>query len=179
MVGQVGRVTVALVIFVIAFASVRAFVLTPGVLGDKYSHEKNIEFWMNEWPMQYSNGNEYEDTCGSCHSDVYSAWYSGGHGPVEWEGPEGRVALEDVRPGVSCETCHGPALVHLNAKGKEEKQRTAPRVQGTRDFCAQCHKQIGNPDLGPRTAVPTKDLSKHGGKADCVDCHDAHDPAPF
>jgi hypothetical protein len=167
-----------LIIFVVAFASVRAFVLSPGVLGDKYNQEKNADFWKNDWPLTYSNGNEYGDTCANCHDDVYGDWLSGGHGPIEWEGPDG-PALEDVRPGVSCETCHGPALEHLNAKGKEAKQATKPAVEGTRDFCGLCHKEIGNPDVGPRTAVPTQDLNKHGGRAACVECHNPHDPAPF
>ncbi len=162
MVGHVGRVFTLLIVFVVAFAGVRALVLSPGLLGDDYSQEMNIEEWANH-PMTYSNGNEYEDSCGMCHDVVYSDLQNGDHGPDDVKG----------KPGVSCETCHGPALAHIDATGKEGKASTAPSVEGTRDFCAVCHKEIGN-EIGPRTAVPTQNMDKHGGTADCGMCHDPH-----
>ena len=162
MVGHVGRVFALLIVFIVVFASVRGLVLQPGILGDNYNQQKDIEYWAN-WSATYSDGNEYEDNCGMCHDVVISDWQSGDHGPFDLKG----------KPGVSCETCHGPALAHLDAKGKEEKAATAPSVEGTRDFCAVCHKEIGN-EIGPRTAVSTQNMDKHGGKADCVMCHDSH-----
>ena len=53
MVGHVGRVFTLLIVFVVAFAGVRALVLSPGLLGDDYSQEMDIEEWANH-PMTYA-----------------------------------------------------------------------------------------------------------------------------
>lgn len=157
MVGHVTRVFTLLIVFVVAFAGVRALVLSPDILGNQYSQEINTEYWAN-YPLTYANGDEYGDTCATCHDEAYTDWASSLHCETNEKG----------MPGVSCEACHGPALAHLNAKGKEEKQSTAPIVEGTSEFCALCHKEIG-----PRTGITTQD-EKHLKRDPCTNCHNAH-----
>ena len=85
--------------------------------------------------------------CVDCHKDQYTLWQKGNHKVV------------------TCEDCHGPAAAHL-ASGAPET------VNKSKDLCATCHAQ-----LPARPAdFPQVDLSIMGGGADCITCHDPHEP---
>jgi cytochrome c5 len=100
------------------------------------------------------------ETCADCHSDAVDFWKKTVHAQawqtlVErgqqldfecigchvtgWEKPGGsNLAHNDKLRDVQCETCHGPASIHV-AKGGEEKP-AAVRRNPPEELCAtQCH----------------------------------------
>jgi len=100
------------------------------------------------------------ETCGDCHSDAVEYWKKTVHAQawqtlVErgqqfdfecigchvtgWEKPGGsNLGHNDKLRDIQCETCHGPASIHV-AKGGEEKP-AAVRRNPPEDLCAtQCH----------------------------------------
>jgi len=87
--------------------------------------------------------------CGDCHDDLYEAKSTSHH------------------RGVACESCHGPALAHVEAP--DEFTPSVPRGRG---FCPVCHgynpaRPTGFPQIIPELHNP--------GKA-CISCHDPHHP---
>jgi hypothetical protein len=100
------------------------------------------------------------ESCGDCHSDAVDFWKKTVHAQawqtlVErgqqldfecigchvtgWDKPGGsNLAHNDKLRDVQCETCHGPASIHV-AKGGEEKP-SAVRRNPPEELCAtQCH----------------------------------------
>ncbi len=118
----------------------------PEFLTDFGFHPKNIE--ENE-AMWTSLPIQYvsSSVCVYCHHDEYSLREKGNHKTV------------------SCETCHGPAKAHL-ATG-------APEVLDTsRGLCSLCHAQL----ISRPSNFPQVDMEKMGGDAECVTCHNPHEP---
>lgn len=85
--------------------------------------------------------------CNNCHQYEYQVWEQSKHSTVD------------------CETCHGPAEAHLEGE--------ASLVMDTsREFCGLCHNEL----LSRPNGFPQVDLDTHGGEAECVTCHDRHNP---
>ncbi|MDP3879719.1 MAG: cytochrome c3 family protein [Dehalococcoidales bacterium] len=86
--------------------------------------------------------------CVNCHEDNYNLWEKGNH------------------RAVSCENCHGAAVTHL-ATGEP------PAVShNTRELCGTCHSQL----VSRPASFPQVNMSEMGGGAECVTCHDPHEP---
>ncbi len=100
------------------------------------------------------------ESCGDCHSDAVDFWKKTVHAGAwktlvdrgqqldfecigchvtGWDKPGGsNLAHNDTLRDIQCETCHGPASIHV-AKGGEEKPAAVKRAP-TEDLCAtQCH----------------------------------------
>ncbi len=118
----------------------------PAFLADYGFHPKNIEENTEEWT---SLPIQYVSSsiCVDCHQDKYSLWAIGTHRTV------------------SCENCHGPAEAHL--------ETGAPEVLDTsRGLCGLCHAQL----ISRPSDFPQVDMEEMGEDAECITCHDPHDP---
>jgi len=119
---------------------------TPAVLVDFGFHKSNSEQSAEKWA---GIPTLYVSTsvCVDCHNDKYTLWQKGNH----------RV--------VSCENCHGPATAHL--------KDGAPEVLNTsRDLCGTCHARL----VSRPSDFPQVDMNTMGGDAECITCHDPHEP---
>ena len=92
---------------------------------------------------------QYADplSCNDCHQEKHGVWVKSAHA------------------GVSCENCHGPGKSHT-------QQGDSPVVDTSRDLCGSCHAKI---QARPRD-FPQVDLKEHGKQAECITCHNPHDP---
>jgi len=75
-------------------------------------------------------GKEHDPQCLPCHTTGYGK-------------PGGFVSVEKTPhlKNVQCETCHGPASLHLKATTLEEKRKT---VKIPHNICTKCHSQHGH-----------------------------------
>ena len=85
--------------------------------------------------------------CLDCHQDKYKIWEKSNHKVV------------------SCENCHGSAMAHI-----ETGARLA--VETSRELCGLCHAKLASRP----SSFPQVDMDEMGGQAECVTCHDPHDP---
>ena len=87
--------------------------------------------------------------CIECHADI------------------GEKLSSDVHSDLSCVTCHGPGLDHVNAP--ESVKIMKP---GTRNDCSRCHAL--NP-ARQKSVINQIDPAKHHiEKNDCIECHNPH-----
>ncbi len=85
--------------------------------------------------------------CLDCHQDKYSMWEKSNHRTV------------------NCENCHGPAMTHLETGA-------SPVVDTSRELCGVCHASL----ISRPSRFPQVDMGEMGGEAECITCHDPHDP---
>lgn len=138
---------VALLSLVLVFMFVVPRVMpTPAFLIDFGFHTRNAEQNAEKWASVPAS---YVSTsvCVDCHKDKYTLWQKGNH----------RV--------VSCENCHGPAAAHITT-GSPEALNTS------RDLCGLCHARLVSRPSG----FPQVNMNIMGGDAECVTCHDPHEP---
>ena len=104
-----------------------------------------------------------EDVCRACHQQRYDSYLKSTHSKAVIPGyPANRN---------SCESCHGPGLVHVQKGGGKGTGMIAfgkkddPEAKQSR--CLSCHQDS--------KAVPLWDLSKHKvNGVSCSDCHSGH-----
>jgi hypothetical protein len=93
-------------------------------------HSDAVEFWQktvhhDAWKTLVDRGQQFDYDCIGCHV-------------TGWDKPGGsNLGHNDDLRDVQCETCHGPASIHV-AKGGEEKP-SALRRAPPEDLCATCH----------------------------------------
>lgn len=96
-------------------------------------HDAAVEFWKRTvhakaWQTLVDRGQQFDYDCIGCHVTGFNQ--PGGS----------NLAHNDALRDVQCETCHGPASIHV-AKGGEEKPMSVRR-NPPEDLCAtQCHTQ--------------------------------------
>ncbi len=138
----------ALLVAVLVFTFIGLRVMpVPAFLADFGFHSKDSEANRELWA-----GLPFQfvssSICINCHTDEYSLWQKGNH------------------RAVNCENCHGPAREHLETG-------TLPVVSHTtRELCGLCHAQL----ISRPSDFPQVDLAVMGGEAECVTCHDPHEP---
>ncbi len=119
---------------------------TPAFLAEFGFHPKNTEENEEMW-ASLPIQHVGSSICVNCHQDKYSLWSIGTHKTI------------------SCETCHGPAKAHL--------ETGAPEVLDTsRGLCGLCHARL----ISRPSDFPQVDMETMGGDAECITCHDPHDP---
>ncbi len=118
----------------------------PAFLTEFGFHPKNTESNLEEWS---SLPIQYlqSSVCLDCHQDKYSIWEQGNHRTV------------------NCESCHGPTRKHLETKARLV-------VDTSRELCGLCHAKL----VSRPSDFPQVDMGEMGGQADCITCHDPHDP---
>jgi hypothetical protein len=94
-------------------------------------HSDAVEFWQktvhhDAWKTLVDRGQQFDFDCIGCHVTA-------------WDKPGGsNLGHNETLRDIQCETCHGPASIHV-AKGGEEKP-SAVRRAPPEDLCAsQCH----------------------------------------
>lgn len=118
----------------------------PAFLAGYGFHPKDTEGNVEEWS---SLPIQYlqSSVCLDCHRDKYDMWEKANHRTL------------------SCENCHGPAMAHLETKA-------GMVVDTSRELCGLCHSKLASrPSNFPQVA-----MEEMGGQAECVTCHDPHDP---
>jgi hypothetical protein len=86
-------------------------------------------------------------SCKSCHLEIYTAWKESHH------------------KNVSCESCHGPSLKHV-----ENSEKFGSYLNESRDFCLLCHKLLpSKPGFMPQIREGHANL-----RPSCLECHDPH-----
>ena len=129
---------------ILAFLVLRIF-LIPASFG-KYGFYRADS--MNEIaakPLKYAGQKE----CATCHADIVETKASSKHASL------------------SCETCHGPALAHVENPGE-----TLPFKPTDGKFCLTCHQKN---DSRPAW-FPQVDSNTHGNGKSCLRCHQPHHP---
>jgi hypothetical protein len=114
--------------------------------------------------------------CFACHAT--SLTFSGG-----------RLHADSVKPGVTCQRCHGPRQAHLDSDGEvgDSLWKTATQMKSV-NRCGQCHRRADEQD--PET-ITTDNVDivrfqpvglvqsacfRGSPKMTCVTCHDPHRP---
>jgi hypothetical protein len=146
------------------------YILTSNCYGEEGKNQYNL--MTGVW-KDYHPGEVKPYNCGRCHTTGY---FEEGH----QDGLPGIVGTW-VMPGIQCEACHGPALLHISRGG----DKTAIKVDRSAELCGKCHVR------GDPTKIPAKggfvrhheqynELLASPHKAmGCVACHDPHRKAEF
>jgi Cytochrome c554 and c-prime len=105
----------------------------------------------------------------------------------------GRVDLENVIAGISCEKCHGPGGRHVEAIQSGEPGKhlifNPNRLSGdelSQEFCSDCHRPnndfkrlrslgVNNVRFQPYRIFHSKCYS-NDGRISCIACHNPHEP---
>ena len=119
---------------------------TPTFLTEYGFHPNEIEENTKEWA---SLPLQYVSSsiCNDCHQDKYSMWEKANHRTV------------------SCENCHGPAGAHLETRARLV-------VDTSRELCGLCHAKL----ISRPSDFPQVNMEEMGEQAECITCHDPHDP---
>ncbi|TFH28366.1 MAG: hypothetical protein E4H00_08765, partial [Myxococcales bacterium] len=111
-------------------------------------------------------GAEYvgSEACADCHEKLNHSFRYATHALLVAEG--------DNAKNVGCESCHGPASVHVESGGE---RRTIVNPSKTPEACFTCHQNTRGdfalPNAHPATAGP---LALTSAKITCNDCHEPH-----
>jgi hypothetical protein len=98
----------------------------------KECHPEDVKTY-SEWKYSRNfrilemRGKEHDPKCVACHTTGYGQ-------------PGGFVSVEETphMKNVQCESCHGPASLHIKAPTVEEHQRT---LSIPKNVCTTCHRQ--------------------------------------
>jgi len=91
-----------------------------------------------------------KESCNDCHEDM------------------AELKAMDLHSGLSCETCHGPGLAHMNNTDSVDMI-----LPDGRAFCGLCHEK----NAARRTdAVIQVELKVHNPDKNCTYCHNPHAP---
>ena len=96
---------------------------------------------------------KYKDSsyCNGCHEEKFQEWTTAAHG------------------NIPCENCHGAAFAHPDQPAKLTIDRS-------RSQCLRCHAKLYMPTSG-RNDLPGIDPERHNPSANCVECHNPHNPS--
>ncbi len=100
------------------------------------------------------------ETCAACHLETVKNYKYTAHAKIEIAGEHERFS------GQSCEACHGPGSLHVEAEGRGGKFIINPGKNP--QACFQCHLEMQASFQLPHHH-PVSD-----GKMSCSDCHDPH-----
>lgn len=143
---QLQRLIILAALFVVVFLIVRSL-LIPADFGEYGHYRATATEEIIAQRMRYAS----QEACYDCHEDVFETKHSGFH------------------QNVSCEVCHGPALLHTETMETEELE--APTGRG---YCPVCHEYLPSRPTG----FPQIVSASHNPMKPCISCHDPHDPEP-
>lgn len=89
------------------------------------------------------------ESCSACHAQIY------------------RTKSVSHHANLPCETCHT-----VDARHREDPRAFMPKKPTSREFCGRCHAKEAT---SPRE-IPRIDLTTHGGRYLCWQCHYPHFP---
>ncbi len=142
---QIRRLIPLFVIFIALFLVARHF-LVPDTFG-QYGHYRGDALIDNaSKEIVYAS----KEDCFDCHDDI-------------------REQLEnDVHADISCLTCHGPGLAHVNNPENDNIIK-----ESEREFCGRCHdiNAARSTDIVFQVDIKTH----YTEKKNCVECHNPHE----
>ena len=142
---QIKRLALVFAVFIGLFLVARHF-LVPKSFGE-FGHYRGQSLVENQAkPAKYAG----EKACADCHQDM-----------VDLKSP-------NVHKSLSCETCHGPGLEHINSSDSVHM-----RVPKSREFCATCHTK--NSARSAENIVQIN-IKEHNPGQICTECHNPHSP---
>jgi hypothetical protein len=142
---QIKRHLVILVILIGLFLIIRQL-LIPDSFGDLGHYRANSLSDNEKFEMHYAG----EESCVECHEDM------------------GELKESDLHNNLSCETCHGPGLTHV-----ENPDSSNFILPEGRDFCGLCHDK--NPARKSQAVIQVE-LKEHNPDKSCTSCHNPHAP---
>ena len=142
---QLKRILPLFAAFVILFLIARHF-LIPDSFGEHGHYRFDAIEDVKQTELNYAG----KDACAECHYDQVEGLAS------------------DLHAEISCETCHGPGLAHI-----EQETATSIIKPGDREFCGRCHSY--NPSRKSKVIIQV-DLSDHNIEKKCIECHNPHMP---
>jgi len=146
---QIKRLLVVAILITIGFIHVRK-IFIPKSFGEIGHYRADAVTEIMSHDISYA-GNQ---ACDDCHDDVSD---------------EKRNSYHRM---VNCESCHGPAVSHINSFETDEIELpSAPRDRG---YCTLCHGY----DPAKPTGFPQIDPIAHNPVKPCISCHDPHVPDP-
>jgi predicted CXXCH cytochrome family protein len=98
------------------------------------------------------------ETCAQCHANQHKNFAGSDHARLKAHG--------DHATNVGCESCHGPASVHISSGGAA---RTILNPRRSPETCYQCHVD----KRGSFSLTHSHPLIE--GRVSCADCHDPHE----
>lgn len=105
------------------------------------------------------------DSCQACHEDLFTAFQKDPHKSIDFDKKRGRETH-------ACESCHGPASVHVETADVEQivnPARLSPvRVDET---CLACHRN-------EPTHIGRIQSGHARSRVACTSCHKMHQPGP-
>lgn len=141
---QLKRLIPLFIIFIGLFLTVR-HLLIPDSFG-QYGHYRGDALIDNaSKAMIYST----KEACFECHDDIQE------------------ILENDVHAGLSCLTCHGPGLQHVENPAADNIGK-----ESGREFCGRCHHLNAARPIDVVFQVDIK--THHTEEADCIDCHNPH-----
>ena len=127
-----------------------------GMSGCGDCHDAAVKFWQKTvhataWKTLVDRGQQFDYDCIGCHV-------------TGWQRPGGsNLAHNEPLRDVQCETCHGPASIHVK-QGGDEKPLAIVKVPPA-ELCGQCHTKLHS-DTFQRDAYLRDILGEgHGAEA--------------
>lgn len=142
---QISRHLIVLVVLIAAFLLIR-HLLIPESFGELGHYRANSLMDNEMKPLHYAG----EASCADCHQEMAD------------------LKATDQHSGLSCETCHGPGLAHVESLETNDVLKPEGR-----DFCGKCH---GLNFARNRDVVFQVDLKEHNTEHECTYCHNPHAP---
>ena len=131
-------------IFITVFLVVRSM-LVPASFGEHGHYRFDSVEENTTQKLNYAG----RDACAECHDDK----------AFEME--------SDMHAGLSCETCHGPGMIHYD--NPEPGQLIIP---DQREHCGLCHAV----NVTRITRIAQIDMDDHNPDQKCIECHNPHTP---
>jgi hypothetical protein len=143
---QIKRLALLFAIFIGLFFLARHF-LVPESFGE-FGHYRGLSLGENQaYAPKYAG----EKACADCHQDM-----------VDLKSP-------NVHKSLSCETCHGPGLLHVNSTDSILPMR----VPKDREFCELCHSKNAARKADNIVQI---NVTGHNPGQKCIECHNPHNP---
>ena len=136
---QIKRLALISAVFIGLFFVARYF-LVPKSFGE-FGHYRGLSLVENQAVTPKYAG---EKACADCHQDMTDLKKLGPH------------------QSLSCETCHGPGLLHINSSDTIIPMA----VPKTRDFCLTCHAKNAARTSGNIVQINTKE---HNPGQKCIE----------
>jgi len=142
---QIKRHLIILAVMVVLFLLFR-YLMIPESFGE-LGHYRANSLQDNELlEMKYAG----RESCGDCHED------------------KAELLKMNLHSGLSCETCHGPGMAHI-----ENSDSGKLIIPESREACGICHSQ--NPARKQKVVMQI-DLNDHNPGNNCNYCHNPHAP---
>lgn len=143
---QIKRLALIFAIIIGLFLVARHF-LVPKSFGE-FGHYRGQSLIENQAKMPKYAG---QKACADCHQDI-----------VDLKSP-------NVHKSLSCETCHGPGLEHINSTDSI----IPVRVPKNREFCEMCHTKNA---ARKKDNIVQINITEHNPGQKCIECHNPHNP---